>query len=83
MLWHYIVTCTIFFPAPEDFIGIFEEILTIQPGENATCTTLTVIEDNIVEGQETLSVHVLNQSSLLTVTAPGTANINIIDNSRE
>ena len=68
-----------FISAGDDYIGISEETLTFQPEDEQKCITFTVFEDDIVEGEETLSV----RSSMITVGQPETADISIIDSSRE
>ena len=70
-----------FISAGDDYIGISEETLTFQTEDEQKCITFTVFEDDIVEGEETLSV--LIRSSMITVGQPEIADISIIDSSRE
>ena len=69
------------FTAGDDFISIFEEEIIFQPGEVRKCVQFTVIEDDIVEGEEALSVQI--QSPVVLIGEPQMADINIIDSSRE
>ena len=64
-----------------DYISISEQSLSIQPGETRKCITFNVIEDDIVEGEESLTVQI--QSSMLVIGIPDTAEVNIVDTSRE
>ena len=72
---------TMVFIAGDDFVGIFEQVLTLGPGVMRRCTNLTVIEDNVVEGDETLTAQI--QSSMLLIGTPQIADITIMDTSRE
>ena len=62
-------------------MGIFEEELTFLPGDMSRCTNFTVVEDNVVEGDEHLTIQI--QSSMLLIGTPRTADITIVDTSRE
>ena len=67
--------------AEEDFVGIFEQEVTFEEGNDRICITFTVIDDNIVEGEESLTVQI--RSSSLLIGVPDMAVINIIDSSRK
>ena len=67
--------------AGEDFVGIFEQVLTFEPGDVRKCTTLTVIEDDTVEGDETLIIQI--QSSMVLIGTPRITDITILDTSRK
>ena len=64
-----------------DFVDIPEEVITFLPGEVMKCITFTAIEDDIVEGEESLTVQI--QSSTLFIGVPNTADVDIIDSSRK
>ena len=51
------------------------------PGNTRRCANFTVIEDNIVEGDEHLTIQI--QSSMLIIGTPRTADITIMDTSRK
>ena len=73
--------CCIYATAGVDYTSISEESLFFQPGDTRRCITFNVVEDDIVEGEESLTVQI--QSSMLVIGIPNVAEVNIVDSSRE
>lgn len=67
--------------APEDYTDIDQEVLTFRPGDTKKCVRVTIIEDDIVEGDETFTIVI--QSSLVRIGTPDRAEVTINDNSRK
>ena len=52
---------------------------SLKPAQNQTCTTVEILNDNLVEGNETFQVILSSTDSAVTVSTPNTAIITIED----
>ena len=52
-------------PANEDFIAFVDEVVTLESGDERVCKPLALIQDDLVEGEEFLSVIISRASATL------------------
>lgn len=57
--------------------------VALKPGQNQTCFTITTIEDNLVEGQETFQLTLSSDIGVLVVFSYGTTSVLIEDDDSE
>ena len=69
------------FVASTDYEGISEEHLVLQPDEIRLCTRLNITRDDVVEGEETLTVHL--SSTEVVIGEFSSTLVTIIDSNRK
>ena len=67
-------------PANEDFIAFVDEILTLESGDERVCKPLVLIQDDLVEGEEFLSVMISATATLGSITR---SQVEILDSDRK
>ena len=63
----------------EEDYKVIMSTFSLRPAQNQSCTTVEILNDNLVEGNETFQVILSSTDSAVTVSTPNTAIITIED----
>lgn len=76
-MYHFFILST----ASVDFVPFVEDVVTFEPGSTETCHPLIVTQDNLVEGDEFLTVTIVRAD--VTLGAITTSQVEIQDSDSE